>query len=145
MTYRLFTVLCAGILAASAAVANPLHHRHHGGMDDALKALDLTENQHEAIAAIRETARPEMNVAAEALHEARTAMHEFMKSGNYSDADLAAAAVVIGDAEAEMALIKAQTHGDVLRVLTDDQRAQLQELHESHAFARHGRGHSKPE
>lgn len=114
-----------------------------------MRGLDLTEAQKDKLFELRHAAAPAMRDARKAARKAREQLRAFNKEGAADDAQLQAYATELGNAVAQMAVLRAQGRRDMMAVLTDEQRATLKERMEKRGKRgdrgnRHeGRGHGR--
>jgi Spy/CpxP family protein refolding chaperone len=135
---RIFLLTAALVMAASAMAA-PRGERgtHRGGTEfaqvmqhlgEAIRGLDLTEDQRAAVQAEFEAHRETVRPLAEEMRSSRQALHEVIMADAY-DADAAAdIAQRQGALAAELMTVSANAAAAVLGQLTDEQRAELDTL-----------------
>jgi Spy/CpxP family protein refolding chaperone len=90
-----------------------------------LRELDLSEDQRERIRALMDEVHA--SGAPERLRGARESLHEAIESGA-DEATLRQKASALGEAEGDVAVEWARTRTNVLEVLTEEQRAELEEM-----------------
>jgi Spy/CpxP family protein refolding chaperone len=116
--------------------------RPGGFVRDALERLDLTAGQQARVDEILEGRRDEARAARERLRASRRELQELARDPQTSARALERAAAAIGDAEAALVLGHVTTLREVRALLTDEQRARLDALHEERrASRRHHRHH----
>jgi Spy/CpxP family protein refolding chaperone len=98
-----------------------------GGIMWMLRVLDLTEEQKLLIEEILEVARPEMEVAREAVAEAAETLHEAVIEGATEDV-IREAATVLGIAIGDEAVLKVSVITSIKSVLTEEQLVELEEI-----------------
>jgi len=140
-------VALAGITLMAGAAAGdrgPRHDRDHAAMGSevihhlvkALHRLDLSEAQkvsiHEDLQGLRESMQP----LVEELAETREALHEQITAENYDANAVADIANRQGNLTAEMTIIASETASGVLAQLSDEQRAELVEMADTHRLHR---------
>ena len=89
--------------------------------------LGLDAEQVEQLTAIGNEVQGQFKANAEAVKAKRDALQELVKSGA-SEAMIRAAASEIGNAIGDQAVLRASTKAKVNEILTDDQKAELEEL-----------------
>jgi Spy/CpxP family protein refolding chaperone len=92
-----------------------------------LHRLDLTDEQKEAIKGILQDGKEQAEAAGKAVAEAHKALHQAVLEGA-DEAAIRTAAKVVGEAIGDQAVQKANISGSVKEVLTEEQRAELEEL-----------------
>jgi len=107
--------------------------RPHAGLMllGALRRLDLTDEQIEAIKAIVEEGKEQMQDAGQAVAEATKALHEAVAAVAQGKGEAQAihdAAAALGNAMAAQAALQAEKHAAILAVLTDEQRQKLEQM-----------------
>jgi Spy/CpxP family protein refolding chaperone len=101
--------------------------------------LDLTEDQTKQINAIHAKARADANTAAEAVVNARDALHKAVTTGA-TEEQIRSAATTLGTAIGNQAALQAKTLASVKAVLTDEQRKELDKIQQKLAPPRHRAG-----
>ena len=142
----LAAALVAAPLAASAASGMPddggsRHHqkgghefgRHHGGFghhggDRGFRALDLTQDQQDRIFKIRHEQAQAVYDQKKALRAARTALRDVARADAFDEAKARQAADALGQAQAQLALLRTQTQAQIHAVLTPEQRQKLAQM-----------------
>ncbi len=143
----LLTAIPAALLAAP-----PGHGGRPGGPGRGFMAehmadrLELTDEQREQIRAIHQAHGDETAPLMEALSAARRELDDAIHAELFDEALIRAAAGSVAEAEADLAVRRAQITGDVRQVLTPDQyqkardmRAMFQEI--AGELHERGRGH----
>lgn len=135
------TVIFTGLLLTASAMAAPHGPRgerwkHHGGPDfaqtmlhlgHAVRQLDLSEDQREAIHTEFEAFRESFHPLAEELRENRLALREVITADEYDAEAAAAIAQKQGELTTRLVTVSADAAAAVLGRLTDEQRAELKE------------------
>src|SRR5690606_21706860 len=105
------------------------HAMHRGGHDTgAIKGfhrLKLSDEQREQIFQIRHEQAPELFKLKTAERNARMQLHEAGRADTFDDSKAQQAAKALGDAQGQLALMRAQSRAKVMAVLTTEQREQL--------------------
>jgi hypothetical protein len=91
-----------------------------------LRQLDLTDEQVEAINEVLKANQEKAETAGKAVAEATKGLHEAVIKGD--EAGIREAATKLGKAIGNGAVLRAATMASVKKVLTDEQRAELDEL-----------------
>lgn len=102
-------------------------HLHH-----ALKRLDLSEVQREAIKEDFRAMRDELEPFLEQLREGRAAMHKALLAQDFDEGSVAAIAEQQGSTNAEIIQIVARSVHSALSQLTPEQRAELMAMQDRH-------------
>ncbi len=138
--------------AANAEQGNPDTHQKtqqkvswygHGG-HKAMRALNLTEEQQDQIFKIRQAQREAGYENKKALRSASQALQEQTKAGDFDSTKAKQAADKLGQVQAQMALLHAETQAKINAVLTTEQREQLTQMQSrswSGKAGKHMRGH----
>jgi Spy/CpxP family protein refolding chaperone len=92
-----------------------------------LDRLDLDDTQRQTVDNIFEAAKPEFDALRERKQSNRTALADLDPADASYAIDLEAAATEKGQLAKEMTLLFARVHNDVNAVLTEDQRAKLEQ------------------
>lgn len=109
-------------------------HRHHagkqampmvGGMMRAIRQLDLTEQQDEDIRTVMQGMKESIRPVMEQTRAGHMALRELVKADVYDEEAVAVLAAKEGDLAAERVLITSKAMSEVLGLLTDEQRAEL--------------------
>jgi Spy/CpxP family protein refolding chaperone len=93
-----------------------------------LRELGLTDAQHEQVKAIMESHRDEQKAVGDKMQAARKALHAAITAETFNEAAIRAAAVEIGAAEGDAAVLQAKIHGEVIVILTPEQVKKAKEL-----------------
>ncbi|HXE18668.1 Spy/CpxP family protein refolding chaperone [Castellaniella sp. UC4442_H9] len=152
-TLALVAAMAAAPLIATAATDGPSdsnwprHHQkmHRGhGMEGGwgapmLRKLNLTQAQQDQIFKIRHDQAQAFYDQHKAVRAARKSLRELTMADSFDQAKAQQAAQAIGQADAQLALLRAETQAQIRAVLTPEQRQQL-------ADQRAGRrgNHAKP-
>jgi Spy/CpxP family protein refolding chaperone len=91
-----------------------------------LHRLDLTDEQKEAIKGILQDSREQAEATRKAVAEAHRALHKAVVGG--AEEDIRTAATAVGTAIGDLAVHKANTFATVKQALTEEQRAELEEI-----------------
>jgi Spy/CpxP family protein refolding chaperone len=94
-----------------------------------VRRLDLTDEQVEQIKETIKTSREKIQAAQKAVAEARKALNETVAK-SADEAAIRDAATAVGKALGDAAVLRANTKTAVEKILTDEQRAKLEELRE---------------
>jgi Spy/CpxP family protein refolding chaperone len=101
------------------------YHRgfdHGFGMGFVLRDLNLTDAQRDQVEAIVQRHRDEFRTAADKTRQARHALGAASGAGSVDESAIRAAASALGDAEGEMAILRARVHSEIWDILTSEQR-----------------------
>jgi Spy/CpxP family protein refolding chaperone len=110
--------------AAQRGPGGPGHHEMQGGGMRMLRGLELTAEQREQVSQIFKEQAPALRERANAAHAA----HEALRKGALDpNADVRPLADAVGKAQADAALLRAETMRRVTALLTPEQRAKLEE------------------
>lgn len=121
-----------------AGMPQDMHHEMHHGMQPGmqpgmpfrppwLRGLALSEAQDDKVFGILYAQMPTMREQMRDLRKAREALHELVRSENFSEDRASALTAAIGRSVAALALIHARTEASVWQVLTPEQRKQAAE------------------
>ena|SRR5208337_61653 len=103
------------------------HWRHH-----LMKKLNLTEAQKTQIKAIVSEERPKMKALFKQLQDGREQLAPLVKSGTFDEAKVRSIAKGMADnTVVEMIVTKARMKSRIWAVLTSEQRAKAEKLHEA--------------
>lgn len=104
----------------------------HGGgmmpgsdMGHMLYGLNLSEEQQDKVFNIIHRQEPRKRESLKMLHKSIAALHDLVRSSNYSDANVQSFSRAIGQASADLALMHAQTERQIYEILTPEQRRQF--------------------
>jgi Spy/CpxP family protein refolding chaperone len=139
-TKTLAAALCAGGLGlAMGAQAQPgpggeqqgmhgFHHRggHHGG----LRALNLTEAQRDQIFKIHHDQAPAFREQMKKVRASREELRKLASADKLDQAAVRRAADAQAKALSDMAVLRVQAASQVRAVLTPEQKAKLDQMHE---------------
>ncbi|MGB3426444.1 MAG: Spy/CpxP family protein refolding chaperone [Castellaniella sp.] len=140
--------LAAAPLAASAASGagmpadgGPRFHqkgghdfgRHGGdsarrGMDHGMRALDLSQDQKDQIFKIRHDQEQAFYDGKKALRAAHQSLRDIGRADTFDEAKAKQAADALGQAQSQLALLRAQTQSQIRAVLTPEQRQKLADM-----------------
>lgn len=139
-TLALVAAMVAAPLVATAATdAAPRasgwqhHQKMHRGHDmqgwrgHMLRQLDLTQAQQDQIFKIRHDQAQAFYDQRKAVRAASKSLRELTKADSFDEAKAKQAADALGQAQAQVALLRAQTQAQIRAVLTPEQRQQLAE------------------
>lgn len=110
-----------------------MHHtaKHEGHVPGhAMRALNLTEAQRDQIFKIRHDQAQAVYDQRKVERAAAGKLRELSSSDTFDPAQAQALAKELGDAKAQLALLRAEKHAKFLAVLTPEQRQKLTELRE---------------
>ncbi|CAM5208167.1 putative lipoprotein signal peptide OS=Castellaniella defragrans (strain DSM / CCUG 39792 /65Phen) OX=1437824 GN=BN940_08661 PE=3 SV=1 [Castellaniella denitrificans] len=141
--------LVAAPLAASAAPGmptdgGPRHHQKGGhdfgprdggfgdfgpfGGDRGMRALDLSQDQQDRIFKIRHDQEQAFYDQKKALRAAYESLRELSQADTFDEAKAKQAADALGQAQSQLALLRAQTGAQIHAVLTPEQRQKLADM-----------------
>ncbi|WP_345797765.1 Spy/CpxP family protein refolding chaperone [Castellaniella sp. MT123] len=115
---------------------------HHG--DRWMRGLDLTQAQQDQIFKIRHDQEQAVYDQKKALKEAAGNLRELTQADSFDQAKAKQAADTLGQAQGQLALLRAQTMAQVRAVLTPEQRQKLAERHEQRGLKGNMKGPMKP-
>ena len=115
-----------------------------GRMMGGMRALDLTDEQHNEIRRITERYREAGGVQREEFRAARRALRDATTTDAVNESEIRAAAAQLAVLEADAAVQRAYRHAEIMQVLTPDQRAELEELRAEREARRGSRGGPQP-
>jgi len=113
------------------------HHGHFGG--HGLRALDLSQEQQDQIFKIRHDQAQAFYDQRKALRAAHESLRELSRADAFDEAKARQAADALGQAQAQMALLRAQTGAQIRAVLTPEQREKLAQMRAPKQPARSGK------
>ena len=149
---KLSKVLLAGVLTVSslglmtAVFAKPYgdgpgcerggHHmgaehgsgERGGNVDRMAKKLNLTDDQRTQIEAIVEASKQQMSDQRDKVQANREQLKELTQQSPLNEAEVRRVADAQGDLKADMIVLRAQQRAKINAVLTNDQRAQLEDV-----------------
>lgn len=106
----------------------PVGHGHRGGIEKALRGLDLTAEQKSKVKEIMETSRASI----QPLMEQSRANHERMRGlgsdGNFDQAQIETIAADQGRIAAKMIVEKGRIKAQIFAILTDEQKAKAETM-----------------
>lgn len=136
----LAAAIVAAPLAATAASGPQAqwggHMSQKAGHEDGrhgdrwLRGLDLSQAQQDQIFKIRHDQEQAVYDQRKALKEAARNLRELTQADSFDQAKAKQAADALGQAEAQLALLRAQTRAQIRAVLTPEQRQKLAERYE---------------
>ena len=110
-------------------------------VDRLAERLDLTGEQREAIEAIFDAYRDELQLEGQALREAHEAMAEAARAEVLDEEAIRALGQGLGAAQAEQTITRARLHQEIRQQLTPEQQELFDQRMERHRFGpRGGRG-----
>jgi protein CpxP len=92
-----------------------------------LRGIDLSEAQEDRLFAILHAEAPQLREQDKAEDKAHEALRAMLESGDYNEAKAAAHTKALGQAIATRELLRVRTAGQVMALLTPEQRAQLKQ------------------
>ena len=140
---RLITTFFSGVLLAASGTVlaqdyydgpGPRHQRGAQGMPvverfvRALKRLDLSEEQKESIHAVMQELKTEAGPIMYEMKASHMRLKELIKADEYDEKAVADLAEKEGDLAAERIVVASRALSEVYSTLTDEQRAQLEEM-----------------
>lgn len=136
--FAIVAAVVAPLALISASFAQP-GGRHRGGRNFGpgagmgpfaglrmLRELDLSDTQRQQVKDVLEKAR-ETGVQKQ-LMEARKALQDAVESPSVDESNIRNLADQVGVAEGNAAIERAQIHQEILQILTDEQRQELEKL-----------------
>jgi Spy/CpxP family protein refolding chaperone len=109
-----------------------------------LRALDLTDAQHEQVKAIMESHREEQKAVRGKMMTARKALHDAIAADVIDEAAIRAAAGAVAALDADEAVQQARIHAEVFAILTPEQVKKAKELRtEMENRMKEGRGRGR--
>ena len=97
-------------------------------VDRMAKKLNLTDDQRTQIEGIVEGSKQQMREQREQMQASREQLRALMQQSLLNEAEVRRVADAQGDLEADMIVQRAQQRAKINTVLSDDQRAQLEEM-----------------
>jgi Spy/CpxP family protein refolding chaperone len=94
-----------------------------------LRGIDLTEAQEDRLFAILHAQAPQLREQDKIEDRAHEALRAMLDAGDYNETRAAAHTKALGQAIAARALLRVRTAGQVMALLTPEQRAQLRQEH----------------
>jgi Spy/CpxP family protein refolding chaperone len=138
MRNRFFSVSCALVLFATAALSQPVQQpaqqpapgpeAMRPGDGDPIRQLNLTPEQREQIRAIREHNQNERAVTMQKLREANRALEQALNAENPDEAVVEQRLKDVAEAQASQNRLRVLTEIRIRRVLTAEQRVLLRSL-----------------
>lgn len=106
-------------------------HRGHDGMQGRMfQRLKLTEAQRDQIFKIRHDQAPEVFKLKNDQRAAAAKLRELSRAATFDDAQAQTLASELGQAQGQLALLRAKQHAQIQAVLTPEQRDQLKKSFE---------------
>jgi Spy/CpxP family protein refolding chaperone len=109
----------------------PGGHRPHAGMGGPglpfLRGIDLSEAQQDRLFVILHAEAPQMREQDKAERKAHEALRAMFEAGDFNEAKASAQTKALGQAIAARELLRVRTAGQVMALLTPEQRAQLKQ------------------
>ena len=96
-------------------------------VDRMAEKLNLTDDQRTQIEAIMEESIQQMSDQRDRMQDNREQLRELIQQSPLNEAEVRKVADAQGDLKADMIVLRAQKRAKINTVLTDDQRAQLEE------------------
>lgn len=107
------------------------HHRDHGGKQHdpmrMLRGLKLSQAQQDQVKALFDAGREAHRKQSEEMHAAREALRQLAMSDRYSTERASELSREIAQKESALLLARAETGNKIQKILTPEQRQQLQE------------------
>ncbi|CDM24195.1 Spy/CpxP family protein refolding chaperone [Castellaniella defragrans] len=94
-----------------------------------LRGLDLSQDQQDKIFKIRHDQEQAFYDQKKALRAAHESLRELSRADTFDEAKVKQAADALGQAQAQLALLRAQTGAQIRAVLTPEQRQKLADMH----------------
>jgi protein CpxP len=104
--------------------------RGPGGPMIPLRQLNLSDVQRDQVRAIFESHRQETRTLAERARTARQALNAAVTADTFEEGTIRARSSELSAVDTELAIARARLHGEIVRILTPDQKAQLKKLQE---------------
>jgi protein CpxP len=101
-----------------------------GPMMIPLRQLNLTDVQRDQVRSIFESHRQETRTLAERARTAHQALQAAVTADTFEEGTIRARSSELSAVETELAIARARLHGEIVAVLTPDQKAQLKKLEE---------------
>jgi len=126
-------LIAAAIGSAATAFADPMPPpgergagpRHGPGMPF-LRGIDLSEAQQDRVFAILHAEAPQLREQDKIEDKAREALRAMARSGNFNEAQASTHTRALGQAIAARELLRVRSAGQVMALLTAEQRAQVE-------------------
>lgn len=99
----------------------------HGG-DHGMRALDLSQDQKDQIFKIRHDQEQAFYDGKKALRAAHQSLRDIGRADTFDEAKAKQAADALGQAQSQLALLRAQTQSQIRAVLTPEQRQKLADM-----------------
>jgi len=152
--------LLVSSLASSIAIAHPefesdaeraefkekmrhgMHHRKEGRKDlfrAAFKKLDLTDEQKEQLKTIKSANKETFKAKRKDIMELKKQVRELTEAEQIDEGAIKALSLQIAELKAEQVIKGAQLKQEMMKVLTDEQRAKLSEMKEKRMAKRKAR------
>jgi Spy/CpxP family protein refolding chaperone len=103
-------------------------HSHGAILGRIADKLDLTEGQKAEIREVFKTHRDELKGEIETMRAARQAQLEAIHADTFDEATIRGAAAKVGEAEAELAVMRGKIASEVRTLLTPDQRVKAKAM-----------------
>jgi Spy/CpxP family protein refolding chaperone len=97
-------------------------------MGPALRALDLTDAQHQQVRAIFESHKDELKAIGDRMQTARKALHDAITADAVDETAIRTKAADVAVVDADAAVLHAKMHAAVIAVLTPEQQQKEKEL-----------------
>lgn len=106
-------------------------HRGHDGMQGRMfQRLNLSDAQRDQIFKIRHDQAPEVFKLKNDQRAAATKLRELSRAATFDDTQAQALASELGQAQGQLALLRAKQHAQIQEVLTPEQREQIKKSFE---------------
>lgn len=106
-----------------------------------LRDLNLSEDQADKVFAILHAAAPTLRDQAKAAHKAHEALHGLGRAESFDSAHASQLAEAQGKADAQLELTRLRVDHDIYRVLTPEQRTQIEDREREHEACSGEGGH----
>jgi Spy/CpxP family protein refolding chaperone len=96
-------------------------------MEPMLGRLDLTEAQRAQVRSLVEAQRAAIDPVLERARTAREALQDAITASTVDEAAIRARSAELASAEADLAVARARLHADITKILTPEQRTELEQ------------------
>ena len=130
-----FAVVAAGLILAGGVwagrmAAGPLTGDHRLSVQKMFNRiadrLDLSDSQRDQVKGVLRSHRDAILAQAQAARKARQDLHEAMSASPFDEGSIRARAAVLGQVEGDGAVLHALIRAEILPILNDDQRQNLE-------------------
>jgi protein CpxP len=123
-------LIVTGLVTGAMAQGDGGHRgkRGSGGGFRGLAQLDLTDAQREQVRDVRKRHEAELNEARTRLRAAHDAQRDAANAVPIDEGRIRSASQALADAQADMTILRARVHGEILLLLTPEQQAKAKEL-----------------